>query len=273
MKEKLFNTISDITIIAGLTLREALRKRMIFIVVIVSGFFLFVNLVCEMSVRQNNEDVANTAVGSTFLFMMASFWNLAISGLVTSSLISDEFENKTHALILSKPVFRLSYLFGKFFGVILLILVNCLFLIASYSAITYFKYGIIDWDLWKSFLSMQPAFALLISFVILITINMNRSSAVLLTFALVFVTCIINFPVYEENVFKAFESSDKKIILEMIYWILPQFGTILYHSMSFVAKSLAQTHYLGTYSYFQMSAWLLIAWVLLFLTFRKKELE
>ena len=125
MKKILGHIFSSIFTIAGLTIREALRKRIIFIILLISSFFLLMNFFCEsVTMQANGEEVKDSAIGPIFIFVIVTVWSLVISALVTSSLLADEFENKTYTMILSKPIFRLSYLAGKFLGVFVLIILN-----------------------------------------------------------------------------------------------------------------------------------------------------
>lgn len=275
MKKVLGHIFSSIFTIASLTIREALRKRIIFIILLISCFFLLMNFFCEsVTMQANGEEIKDSAIGSTFIFVIVTLWSLVISALVTSSLLADEFENKTYTMILSKPIFRLSYLGGKFFGVFILILLNATIIGIAYSLINYFRSGVIESGLWLGIISMFPGYILLISIVLLFTILINRTAAVLLSFALVLLTSIVNYPIYESAFEKVIETnSSKKLILEAIYWILPQFGTSLFHALSKVAKSFSQVHYLGLYAHAQITVWILFVWVMLYFTFRKRELE
>lgn len=275
MKRILGHILSSINTIAGLTIREALRKRIIFIILLISSFFLLMNFFCEsVTMQANGEEIKDSAIGPIFIFIIVTVWSLVISALVTSSLLADEFENKTYTMILSKPIFRLSYLGGKFLGVFTLIVLNAVIILSAYSLISVMRSGTVDSGLWLAASSMLLSYVLLISLVLLFTILINRTAAVLLSFALVLLTSIVNYPIYESAFEKVIDTnSSKKLVLEIIYWVMPQFGTSLYHSLSKVAKSFSQVHYLGLYSYAQISAWILLVWVLLYFSFRRRELE
>ncbi len=275
MKKVLGHIISSIFTIAGLTIREALRKRIIFIILLISSFFLLMNFFCEsVTMQANGEEVKDGTIGPIFIFVIVTVWSLVISALVTSSLLADEFENKTYTMILSKPIFRLSYLAGKFLGVFVLIILNAIIILTAYSLINIMRSGSMDSGLWFAAGSMLLSYILLISLVLLFTILINRTAAVLLSFALVLLTSIVNYPIYESAFEKVIDTnSSKKLILEIIYWVMPQFGTSLYHSLSKVAKSFSQVNYLGFYAYGQITVWILIIWILLYFSFRRRELE
>lgn len=275
MKILLKHIFSSILTIAGLTIREALRKRIIFVILAISSFFLLMNFFCEsVTMQANGEEIKDDTFGPVFIFIIVTIWSFVISALVTSSLLADEFENKTYTMILSKPIFRLSYLGGKVLGVFLLITLNAILLIGLYSIISVIRSRNIDTGLYIAVVSMLPAYILLVSIVLLFTILINRTASVLLSFAIVLLTSVINYPVYEVAFEKVLDTnSSKKLILEVIYWILPQFGTSLFHSISKVAKSFSQVHYLGLYSYIQIIVWIFLTWILIYFSFRKRELE
>ncbi len=69
------------------------------------------------------------------------------------------------------------------------------------------------------------------------------------------------------------QASDlKKQILEVIYWILPQEGTVFFFSSSLLAKSLSQVHYYGEYSLIQISVWVFLCFGFVKVILDRKEL-
>ncbi len=67
MKKILGHIFSSIFTIAGLTIREALRKRIIFIILLISSFFLLMNFFCEsVTMQANGEEVKDSAIGPIF---------------------------------------------------------------------------------------------------------------------------------------------------------------------------------------------------------------
>ena len=263
--------------VSVLTLKEALRKKFILVIIFTSGIFLLLNFLCEPSsvkVNTNGEEKEVSSIGSYIIFMLISFWSMAISGLMTAGLISDELENKTYIMILSKPVSRLTYLLGKFFGIFLLVFGNAVIFLAIQNILGLIKNGGFEWNLWLSSSIMLLDFILLISIVMFLTIQINKIAGIFLSLAIVVVTTLINIPVYDSNISKSLElAPTKKAILEILYWIFPQFGTVFFQASSYVAKSISQPHYLGYYSLVQVSVWILIVWTLLSIIFEKKELD
>ncbi|EMY14486.1 hypothetical protein LEP1GSC043_4496 [Leptospira weilii str. Ecochallenge] len=69
------------------------------------------------------------------------------------------------------------------------------------------------------------------------------------------------------------QTSDfKKQVLEAIYWILPQEGTVFFFSGSLLAKSLSQVHYYGEYSLIQIGIWIVLCFGFVKVVLDRKEL-
>ncbi|MBE7413102.1 MAG: ABC transporter permease [Leptospiraceae bacterium] len=270
-------SIRGIFTISVLTLKEALRKKFVLVIIFTSGIFLLLNFLCEPSsikVNSNGEEKNVSSIGSYIVFILISFWSMAISGLMTAGLISDELENKNYIMVLSKPVSRLTYLLGKFFGVFFLVLCNAVIFLIIQNVLTIAKSGKFEINLWLSLFIMLLDFVLLISIVMFLTIQVNKIAGIFLSLALVVITTLINIPIYDSSISQSLElAPTKKAILEILYWVLPQFGTVFFQASTHVAKSVTQTHYLGYYSMIQVSVWIFIVWVFLSVLFEKKELD
>jgi ABC-type transport system involved in multi-copper enzyme maturation permease subunit len=258
----------------NLSYREALRKRILFVIAVISGIFLVLNLYCESVVVQSNgKEVQNSGFGSGVLFFLLVFWSMLIGSFTISSLIADELENKSYVMILSKPIHRITYIVGKMLGVILLCTLNAIVLVFAYIGIQYLKTKTIQLDILYAGLNMFPSLLLLISLVGLITILLNRTTSLMITFFCILSSTFLDYPIYESNFKSMIEAGSSNLkILEILYWIVPQFGTAFYHSFSFIAKSLSQTHYLGNYSHIQITVWIIILWIIFYFSFRNKEL-
>ncbi|MCE9501177.1 MAG: ABC transporter permease [Leptospira sp.] len=276
MKSNYSISPNAIIAIAGLTLKEALRKKFILVIIATSGLFLLLNFACDSAVRVNagGQEQNNVSIASYLVFMIVSFWSMAISGLITAGLISDEIENKTYNMILSKPISRLSYLLGKFVGIFGLVFGNAILFLSAQALLSFIKKGTVETSLWFATGFMMFDYMLLITFVMFITIHINKIAAIFLSLGIVSVTTLIDVPMYDATVGKTLElDTFRRGILDSLYWILPQFGTVYFHASSLIAKSISQTHFLGYYSLIQTSVWFIFIWTVLAYTFENKELE
>ncbi len=249
--------------IAQMTIKEALRKRILIIILFISVFFLLLNLTCSSSgCRINDEQKPADAIGQFFFFFLVTFWNFGIAEQITSSLITEELENKNYLIFFSKPISKVNYYLGKALGIMTIILANSFLVYGLYSLSALVQFGKINWELWIALFPMLLGFFALVSIVIFLSLAVNKTGAVLLSSVLVVVAMIVNGIFYEPGAEKAIlEDTIKNQIFSAFYWLLPQFGTLYYYSTSLFQKNFSQTHYLGEYSMIQVSIWTILIWV------------
>ncbi len=99
-------------LIAGMTLREAIRQRWFFGVVLVAGAFVF----AVQGLREFNFGTAETAFVLNFGFGVLGLFGAGLVITVTTLLIFNEFEQRTVLTVLARPVARGTFLVGKWLG-------------------------------------------------------------------------------------------------------------------------------------------------------------
>lgn len=119
-------------VIAWNTFHEAVRRR-VFLIILVFGMVAIAisNVFSFMSTGEEDKFITDFGLGSILLSGML------ISVFLGAYLIPSEMERKTIFTILAKPVDRLHYLLGKFFGIILTVFVNVMMMGAAF-LITYY---------------------------------------------------------------------------------------------------------------------------------------
>lgn len=258
--------------IAKMTFLEAIKKRFIVFIVVITSFLLLLNLTCEAQISLNGETQNFSRLGAFFFFYLVGIWNIGISLQITSSLISEELENRTYILFITKPIPRIIYYLGKALGVLFIILANSIISFGVYSISNYIKNGYIFVELWKSFFPMMLGYVLLVSLVLSICLLLNKTSSVMITSALILFSFIIDSIHYETNIDKLLSQTGNFYSYSKIfYWIIPQFGTLTFYASSLFESSISQVHYLGEYSVYQISVWIFLVWSLLFLYLLKRE--
>lgn len=122
--------------IAKITFLEGFRSRVLY------GIFLFALFVMVMSIVFANffmQDIGKVAVD--FNLSAISFAGLLICLSVSINLISKDLDKKTIHFVLSKPISRSAYIFGKFFGITLIVLFAYVILtLLSGLVLMYLKY-------------------------------------------------------------------------------------------------------------------------------------
>jgi ABC-type transport system involved in multi-copper enzyme maturation permease subunit len=265
-------SIRSIFIVAEMTFREAIRKRFILFILLVSAFLLLLNISCEAAINVNDDQKDMSRFGAFFFFYMVGLWNLGIAMQITSSLVTEELDNKNYLILLSKPVSKTAYYLGKAIGVLSIIILNTFLVYFIYSSSLFLKNGYWFWDLWKSFLPMFLGYTLLVSIVLFLSLLTNKTASVILSSGLLLVSFIINGIHYESNIDKLFqEAGNTYTASRFFYWILPQFGSVTFFSSSLFEKSVSQVHYLGESSLYQLLVWVVCIWGTLHFYLERRE--
>lgn len=258
--------------ISFLTLRETLRKRIVYFIFIISALFLFLNFTCQLQIGGQDQS-GNPDFQIYVVFLFFAFWNTVLALFLPVSLLGEELENKTYIPILSRPVSPLTYIGGKSLGVLLLIFANAVFLIGTYLVKQQIGGGNFSWDLLKACFTMFFVFYFLILFGFVLVLSFGKNAAFFGGLALLVFSTFLDLFIYESAAASIVQTSDlKKQILEVVYWILPQEGTIFFFSSSLLAKSLSQVHYYGEYSLIQIGVWVVLCFGLVKVVLDRKEL-
>jgi ABC-2 type transport system permease protein len=111
--------------ISLLTLREAIRNKILYLLLFFSLFIIFSSwIVGQLTLGDELKIIKDMGLSSI------QFFGVLITILIGINLIFREMEKRTIYLILSKPVKRYQFLLGKFFGLALILLI-VLFVLGS----------------------------------------------------------------------------------------------------------------------------------------------
>jgi ABC-type transport system involved in multi-copper enzyme maturation permease subunit len=111
--------ISHIFTIAQNTFRESIRDKILYnIIFLAVGLVAFTIILGEWSVF----DRAHVIKTTTLTIM--SFSGLLISVFIGISLVQKEIQKRTVLTLLSKPIYRIEFIVGKYFGLLAVITVN-----------------------------------------------------------------------------------------------------------------------------------------------------
>jgi ABC-type transport system involved in multi-copper enzyme maturation permease subunit len=120
--------------IAGNTLREALRERLLYNLVFFGVAVTVASLtVSQLTLGEQYRIIADVATSSTQLF------GLLIAVFLGVSLVAREVDRRTCYAVLARPVSRAEFVLGKFLGLLVTVTVN-LAVMAAVSALALLSY-------------------------------------------------------------------------------------------------------------------------------------
>ena len=219
--------------IAMYTWREGIRKKTLLGFLILSIFLIFgstliTSFVTEANIVEGVSTDVETKMIKDICISAVSIFGILITIFISASVVPIEMENRVIYTVLSKPIRRYQYLFGKFLGVQLIVIANLLLMIGLFFIILYIKEGKPPIMLFWSALLTYFQFLIVSAFTF--AISCSSTSSVLPTIAGLFIFIGGNLTEHlknmsiragtSENAFDAFLAE----LGEKLWMILPNLG-------------------------------------------------
>ncbi len=266
--------MKEILAISGNTLKEGLKNKMFYILLGIALLFILIAKGCmggNMSFNQQQLSPDEIASFGTILgFHIIIFWGLTLAGLLAMGSLIGDIETGVITVFISKPISRFQYLLGKFLGVSVVVLINVAILGLGFFFLAYLKAGVFPFKLFLALGVFAFNIFLLISFILLISLVTSRVIAMLFGIIGYLFSIGLDIPIYFDSIRANLTGSQGTlIILKILYFILPQWGSTQFYAASFLHDLFSQS----------MSFWpiphtiiyTVIIWLLLVLSFRRKE--
>lgn len=174
--------MKSLLVVSKYTFLEVYRSK-----VMLSILFLGFGLLVLSYVASEFAYGAPTKVALDVGFGIMSLSNLVISIFIGSTLLAKEIEQKTIYMVISRPISRTSFLFGKMIGLSSVLLINTLVLgILSCSLYLFFGGQWQDLFVWTIYFSFIEALFIM-SFAVLFSLITNTTLSVILSLS-IFVT-------------------------------------------------------------------------------------
>lgn len=188
--------------IAVYTYREGIRKRtlvgfLILSLLVIFGAFFMTSFLSPTSTGGTEVDLEFKLIKDICVTTIEIF-GMLITIFISASVVPSEMENKVIYTVLSKPVRRFQYLFGKFLGVQMIVLVNLLLMSGLFFVALWMKQGVAPTLLlWSSLLTY---FEFVIVSAFTFAISTSSTSAVLPTISGLFIYIVGNLTEYLKDV-------------------------------------------------------------------------
>lgn len=197
------------------TYREAIRDRILYSLLFFSALVLAASLATqEITVGDQDKVVRGIGLGAVRLFssIMAMFLGVG--------LVWKEIERKTIYLIVSKPIPRWIFLLGKYFGLMLTLLVNVGLMLLLYAALMFFQQGLPSANFLAFSLLLFFHLALLTAWSTLFSAYSGPTTATAFTLS-VFVIGNLADDIWLFG--QQAESPVTRAVSGALYWVLPNF--------------------------------------------------
>jgi len=211
---------SRLSAIALNTFREAVRDRVLynlilFVLLLVASAPLF----GQISIGLERLILVNVGLSSISLF------GVVIAILVGIGLVSKEIEKKTLYTILPRPVRRWEFIVGKYFGLLLTLLVNAAFMtIGFYIALLVTQHALHKADAGL----LVAIYFILLQFMIMVALTLLFSSFSTPIFSAIFAFALFVIGTFGEDLknFAAMSQGAIKWLTTGIAWVVPNFASL-----------------------------------------------
>ncbi|MEO0289656.1 MAG: ABC transporter permease subunit [candidate division WOR-3 bacterium] len=205
--------MKGIIAIAKNTFKELVRQKIFFIIVIFGFSLLFISFfLYSLSVGEQSKIIRDFGLSAI------TFFNTILVIIVGGSLLHKEFDKRTIYLIVTTPVERREIIIGKFFGFLVLILINIIGMSIFHQILIFLTDG--KFDL-KIFIALYP-FIFEISIIISILIFFSTFTGVIFSAFMGFIFYVIGHLIESLKLFSEISKSlFLKIISYFLYYFLP----------------------------------------------------
>jgi len=255
-------------VIAWNTFHEAVRRR-VFLIILIFGMIAIgnSNFFSFMSTGEEEKFITDFGLGAILLSGML------ISVFLGAYLIPAEMERKTIFTILAKPVDRLHFLLGKFFGVIITVFVNVVMMGAVFLLAFYLKQRGVDPHIGMSLMNLVKALVLIyVELVVLCSIAIAVSVVASVAFNIV-LTMFIYFAGHISSSFQHLiehtEQSWVEAMLRITYFFIPKLDNFDVRERLLIGEPVGLNYMIPTLG--NAAIFILIALLLGYLFFYDRE--
>ncbi len=206
--------------IAGYTWREGIRKKtligfLLLSVLVILGSTFMTAFMANTRIGEIQTDVESKIIKDICVSAISIF-GVLITIFISASVVPVEMENKVIYTVLSKPLRRYQYLFGKFLGVQIIVIANLLLMSLLFGLALYAKERIFpSLLLWSTLLTY---FQFLIVSSLTFAVSCTSTSSVLPTIAGLFIYITGNLTEYLKDVATR-TSESESAIQSMVGWL------------------------------------------------------
>ena len=205
----------NIFLIAGITYKEAVRNKLLNVLLLFAIIAIASTRFFTMfAPSEELKIIQDTSLG------IIRFIGMLITVFITSGLLPREIDKRTITTILSKPVSRAQFLFGKFCGALYAIFTNMIIMSVILVIILYAKGKSFNPEIVKALVLMSMEFIVLCSITLCVSTVASEIFNIIFGILIFIVGHLTN---YLQHLADRFESIFTKGLLWSLYTILPNF--------------------------------------------------
>ncbi|MFA5645912.1 MAG: ABC transporter permease subunit [Candidatus Ratteibacteria bacterium] len=198
------------------TFRESMRNKTLYILLVIalivigaSKLFSFLTAEEEMKMIK---DVSFAAI---------EFFGALIAIFSALGAVAKEIDRRTIYTLLTKPISRNHFIFGKFIGVALVVLLNFVLISAFFFGLLLFKKTIPDIEIFKALLLIFLELILMSSITLALATVSSEAFALIFSF---FLYIVGNLTSYGKQMVERADNIIMKGLADMLYTVVPNYA-------------------------------------------------
>jgi ABC-type transport system involved in multi-copper enzyme maturation permease subunit len=202
-----------IKVIALNTFKEAVRDRILYLLLFFAALSILVSrILALLTVGDRAKIIKDVGLASI------SFFGALMAILIGTGLVYKEIEKRTIFTLISKPMRRHEFLLGKFFGLVLTLLVMLALMSVIFLALVFFHTFSVEW---KMLLAILYIFIELILITAVAILFSSFSTPILSSLFSLCFYLIGHFSWSLETLIKKIPAGILKVLAQIVYTILP----------------------------------------------------
>jgi len=202
-----------IKVIALNTFKEAIRDRILYLLLFFAALSILVSRVLALlTVGDRAKVIKDVGLASI------SFFGALMAILIGTGLVYKEIEKRTIFTLISKPMRRHEFLLGKFFGLVLTLLVMLVLMSVIFLALVFFHTSTVEWKLLLAILYIFIELILITAVAILFS---SFSTPILSSLFSLCFYLIGHFSWSLETLIKKIPAGLLRVLAQIVYTILP----------------------------------------------------
>jgi len=238
------------------TFKEAVRDRILYLLLFFAALSIIVSrILALLTVGDRVKIIKDVGLASISLF------GALMAILIGTGLVYKEIEKRTIFTLISKPMRRHEFLLGKFFGLVLTLLVMLLLMSVIFLALVFFHTYTVEWKLLLAVLYIFIELILITAVAILFS---SFSTPILSSLFSLCFYLIGHFSWSLETLIKKIPAGLFKVLAEIVYTVLPDlenfnYKTEVVHGLHIPAQALLYSAAYGiVYTVFIMALAVLV---------------
>jgi ABC-type transport system involved in multi-copper enzyme maturation permease subunit len=202
-----------IKVIALNTFKEAVRDRILYLLLFFAALSILVSrILALLTVGDRAKIIKDVGLASI------SFFGALMAILIGTGLVYKEIEKRTIFTLISKPMRRHEFLLGKFFGLVLTLLVMLALMSVIFLALVFFHTFSVEWKMLLAILYIFIEVILITAVAILFS---SFSTPILSSLFSLCFYLIGHFSWSLETLIKKIPAGIFKVLAQIVYTILP----------------------------------------------------